>query len=174
MTLSLILPAASSLPVAASAAARSSAAIHVPYPSPDVVLEPGTSNLVVVVGEGGAENVAPMPVATSTSSSLSSQQLPPTNASSTSYEGGLWTKITEASLHEASVVELLEYQRKAKNEKKRLRKILKEFEDQFQDNAGRKVMKEDRGPMETDYANYKQVKQCLRLLDALLSKHESL
>ena len=162
------LPAASSLPVTSSAAVRSSAAIHVPYASPDVVVEPGSFNSVVVVGDGGEENVAPTPATALTSS----QQFPPPNAPSS--EGGLWTKITEASLHEASVVELLEYQRKAKNEKKRLRKILKEFEDQFQDNAGRKVMKEDRGPMETDYANYKQVKQCLRLLDALLSKHESL
>ena len=144
---------ASSLPGTSTTTSRSANVIHVPYETSC---------------ETGEENGAPTPAL----SSSSTQQPAPASSSSSSSQG-LWTKITEASLHEASVVELLEYQRKAKNEKKRLRKILKEFEDQFQENAGRKVMKEDRGPMETDYANYKQVKQCLRLLDALLSKHES-
>ena len=151
------MPAASSLPGALSTAGRSTtSASHAPC-----------APLDALDSDEADENVVPTPAV------AASATQPSSSSSSSSSSQGLWAKITEASLHEASVVELLEYQRKAKTEKKRLRKILKEFEDAFQDNAGRKVMKEDRGPMETDYANYKQVKQCLRLLDALLSKHES-
>ncbi|XP_070545204.1 protein FAM13A-like isoform X4 [Ptychodera flava] len=78
----------------------------------------------------------------------------------------------DATLHEASITELLEKQIQAKNDKKRLRKVLREFEDSFFKRNGRKVQKEDRLPMESEYTEYKQVKARLRLLEALISKHE--
>ncbi|XP_077999668.1 protein FAM13A-like isoform X3 [Glandiceps talaboti] len=78
----------------------------------------------------------------------------------------------DATLHEASITELLEKQIQAKNDKKRLRKVLREFEDAFFKRTARKVQKEDRVPMESEYAEYKQVKARLRLLEALISKHD--
>ena len=44
---------------------------------------------------------------------------------------------------------------KANNIKKKLRKILRDFEDEFQRDNGRKVQREDRGHMEGKYHEYK-------------------
>jgi len=41
------------------------------------------------------------------------------------------------------------------NEKKKLRKTLRDFEDEFQRENGRKVQREDRGPMAKEYNEYK-------------------
>ena len=40
-------------------------------------------------------------------------------------------------------------------DKKRLRKVLREFEDHFLQQTGRKVQKEDRAPMDAEYLEYK-------------------
>lgn len=86
-------------------------------------------------------------------------------------EGDLGWNNDESPLHELSKKELLEEQQKARLEKKRLRRVLREFEDDFQKQTGRKVQKEDRAPMDAEYFEYKQVKARLKLLEALLSKH---
>lgn len=44
---------------------------------------------------------------------------------------------------------------KANNTKKKLRKLLRDFEDEFQRENGRKVQREDRGPMDNKYQEYK-------------------
>ncbi|XP_013391568.1 protein FAM13B isoform X1 [Lingula anatina] len=85
---------------------------------------------------------------------------------------GVKGKVKESNLHELSMEELLAEQSKTRTEKKRLRKFLREFEDDFLKENGRKVQKEDRLPMSTEYNDYKQIKARLKLLDALISKHD--
>ncbi|KAM8852502.1 protein FAM13A-like [Synchiropus picturatus] len=80
--------------------------------------------------------------------------------------------ITMATLHEASRAELLDHLRTARSEKRRLHRTLREFEAQFYSETGRVCQKEDRGPMAEEYCQYKNLKAKLRLLEALLSKHQ--
>uniref|UniRef100_A0ABM5FLC5 Protein FAM13B isoform X5 n=1 Tax=Pogona vitticeps TaxID=103695 RepID=A0ABM5FLC5_9SAUR len=78
-----------------------------------------------------------------------------------------------SSTRAASMPELLEQLWKARAEKKKLRKTLREFEDQFYQQNGRNVQKEDRAPMLDEYREYKKVKAKLRLLEVLISKQDS-
>lgn len=57
-----------------------------------------------------------------------------------------------------------------REEKKQLRRSLKEFEYKFEETNGRKMLKSDRKAMEDTYSMYKQKKAKLRLLDALIKK----
>ncbi|XP_059803386.1 protein FAM13C isoform X3 [Hypanus sabinus] len=75
-----------------------------------------------------------------------------------------------SNLHEASMPELLEHLRETRAEKKKLRKTLREFEDQFYKQTGRNVQKEDRIPMAEEYSEYKHMKAKLRLLEVLITK----
>nr|XP_045621136.1 protein FAM13A-like isoform X4 [Procambarus clarkii] len=77
-------------------------------------------------------------------------------------------------LHALPLSELRERKKEAREEKKKLRRSLREYEEKFERELGRKVQKEDRGPMEQTYLDYKHAKAKLRLLEALLSKHEPL
>lgn len=77
------------------------------------------------------------------------------------------------NLADASLSELIKTQNQALADKKKVRRILKEFEDNFFKEKGRKVQKEDRGPMEEEYNEYKRVKKELKLLEALMEKHQS-
>ncbi|CAH0393550.1 unnamed protein product [Bemisia tabaci] len=72
--------------------------------------------------------------------------------------------------HSLSFPELVEQQKTVKEDKKRLRRCLKEFEEEFLATTGRKLQKEDRLPMEQIYNQYKNTKAKLRLLDALVAK----
>jgi len=56
---------------------------------------------------------------------------------------------------EQSVPELKSELDKANNTKKKLRKLLRDFEDEFQKENNRKVQRDDRGPMESKYQEYK-------------------
>ncbi|KAJ6618540.1 hypothetical protein lerEdw1_014935 [Lerista edwardsae] len=78
-----------------------------------------------------------------------------------------------SSTRAASMPELLEQLWKARAEKKKLRKTLREFEDGFYQQNGRNVQKEDRAPMLDEYREYKKVKAKLRLLEVLISKQDS-
>ncbi|XP_055018418.1 protein FAM13A-like [Boleophthalmus pectinirostris] len=80
--------------------------------------------------------------------------------------------ITMATLHEASRSELLDHLKMARSEKRRLHFVLREFEEHFYSQTGRVCQKEDRGPMAEEYCQYKNLKAKLRLLEALLSKHQ--
>ncbi|XP_048464843.1 protein FAM13C isoform X2 [Rhincodon typus] len=75
-----------------------------------------------------------------------------------------------ANLHEASMSELLEHLHETRAEKKKLRKALREFEEQFLKQTGRNVQKEDRIPMAEEYIQYKHTKAKLRLLEVLIAK----
>ncbi|XP_012262118.2 protein FAM13B [Athalia rosae] len=75
------------------------------------------------------------------------------------------------SLHALPQEELEAQQRATREEKKRLRRALKELEAQFEARAGRRMQREDRGPpVTTVYESYKQAKAKLRLIDALIAK----
>ncbi|XP_034544588.1 protein FAM13A isoform X2 [Notolabrus celidotus] len=78
-----------------------------------------------------------------------------------------------SNLHAATTQELVEQLQETREEKKRLRKNLKEFEDQFFRQNGRNVQKEDRSPLAVEYSEYKHVKAKLRLLEVLISKRDS-
>ncbi|XP_048581616.1 protein FAM13B isoform X3 [Nematostella vectensis] len=79
----------------------------------------------------------------------------------------------DTQLHRLSQDELEKQVECAKREKKRLRKKLKKFEDDFFERTGRRIQRDDRGEMEKDYHDYKQLKARLRLLDALLTKRQA-
>jgi len=72
--------------------------------------------------------------------------------------------------HSMSREELVDIQRRVREEKKQLRRTVKEFEDTFKTRTGRKLQKEDREPFEKTYQLYKTTKSKLKLIDALLSK----
>ncbi|XP_074147499.1 protein FAM13B isoform X1 [Sminthopsis crassicaudata] len=78
-----------------------------------------------------------------------------------------------SSTRAASMPELLEQLWKARAEKKKLRKILREFEEAFYQQNGRNAQKEDRTPMFEEYREYKKIKAKLRLLEVLISKQDS-
>ncbi|XP_038628563.1 protein FAM13B isoform X5 [Tachyglossus aculeatus] len=78
-----------------------------------------------------------------------------------------------SSARATSVPELLEQLWKAKAEKKKLRKMLREFEEAFYQQNGRTAQKEDRAPMQEEYREYKKIKAKLRLLEVLISKQDS-
>lgn len=73
-------------------------------------------------------------------------------------------------LHSMSVEELWDHFNSVREEKKQMRRSIKEFEHSFEDKNGRKMFKSDRKSMEETYAIYKQKKAKLRLLDALVKK----
>ncbi|XP_067241237.1 protein FAM13B isoform X3 [Chanodichthys erythropterus] len=78
-----------------------------------------------------------------------------------------------SSSNASSMPELLEQLWKARAEKKKLRRTIKEFEDEFYQQNGRNVQKEDRTPMMDEYKEYKRIKAKLRLLEVLISKQDS-
>ncbi|XP_028302594.1 protein FAM13A isoform X2 [Gouania willdenowi] len=83
------------------------------------------------------------------------------------------TDMRLSNLHSASMQELVVQLQEAREEKKRIRKNLKEFEEQFLRLNGRNVQKEDRTPLAEEYSEYKHLKAKLRLLEVLISKRDS-
>uniref|UniRef100_A0A9J7Z9Y7 Family with sequence similarity 13 member C n=1 Tax=Cyprinus carpio carpio TaxID=630221 RepID=A0A9J7Z9Y7_CYPCA len=75
--------------------------------------------------------------------------------------------ITMSNLHEASRSELLECLHETRAEKKRRRKAIREFEEQFLRQMGRTAQKDDRIPMAEEYQEYKSLKAKLRLLETI-------
>ncbi|KAJ8281441.1 hypothetical protein GJAV_G00067730 [Gymnothorax javanicus] len=78
-----------------------------------------------------------------------------------------------SNLHSASMPELVEQLQEAREEKKRLRKNLREFEEQFFRENGRSVQREDRSPLAQEYNEYKHIKAKLRLLEVLITKRDA-
>ncbi|KAF5296811.1 hypothetical protein FQA39_LY12329 [Lamprigera yunnana] len=77
------------------------------------------------------------------------------------------------SFHTLSLNELLLQQQEITEEKKKIRRSLKEFENDLQTKTGRKVQKDEKIFMSTVYNSYKKTKAKLRLLDALIAKQKS-
>ncbi|KAL1023770.1 hypothetical protein UPYG_G00045890 [Umbra pygmaea] len=82
------------------------------------------------------------------------------------------TDMRLSNLHFATMPELVEQLQEAREEKKRIRKNLREFEEQFLRQNGRNVQKEDRSPLAVEYNEYKHIKAKLRLLEVLISKRD--
>ncbi|XP_039293377.1 protein FAM13A [Nilaparvata lugens] len=74
------------------------------------------------------------------------------------------------NLHALPRNELLDQHKTTREEKKRLRRQLHEFEDELESKMGRKLQREDRQPMDALYTQYKHVKAKLRLIEALITK----
>ncbi|KAM5236683.1 protein FAM13C isoform 2-T2 [Ctenodactylus gundi] len=81
--------------------------------------------------------------------------------------------VSMSNLHEATMPVLLDHLRETRADKKRLRKALREFEEQFFKQTGRSPQKEDRIPMADEYYEYKHIKAKLRLLEVLISKQDT-
>ncbi|XP_006625036.1 protein FAM13A, partial [Apis dorsata] len=97
-------------------------------------------------------------------------QLPTDSDSQHSSSEG--SRSNNESLHALPQEELLVQQKLTREEKKRLRRALKELEAQFEARTGRRMQREDRGPQVTIvYESYKQAKAKLRLIDALIAKN---
>lgn len=112
------------------------------------------------------------PAFLATASSITSIESPsetPTNLSSTD-STDTSSSINE-NVHELSIEELSRNLSVVRDEKRRLGRTIKEFEEIFEEQNGRKMLKSDRGVIEDTYALYKQKKAKLRLLDALIKKH---
>lgn len=102
-----------------------------------------------------------------TDTSVASTAAPSTDESETTS-----SSITE-NIHSMTVEELWEHYDAAREEKKELRRAIKEFEQKFEESTGRKMLKSDRKMIEETYAQYKQKKAKLRLIDALFKKQMS-
>lgn len=102
----------------------------------------------------------------------SNVQSPSDSSTSTSIDANvLPTNFQENfKLHSMSVKELYAHFDGTREEKKQLRRTIKEFEHNFEEVNGRKMLKSDRSSIEDTYALYKQKKAKLRLLDALVKK----
>uniref|UniRef100_A0A8C4IC08 Rho-GAP domain-containing protein n=1 Tax=Dicentrarchus labrax TaxID=13489 RepID=A0A8C4IC08_DICLA len=87
--------------------------------------------------------------------------------------GRLALDLRLSSSNASSMPELLEQLWKARAEKKKLRKTIRAFEEDFYQHNGRNVQKEDRVPMLEEYREYKRIKAKLRLLEVLISKQDS-
>lgn len=84
------------------------------------------------------------------------------------------TDTTSSSVHEnvhqLSVDELWRHLEIAREQKLELRRTIKDFEEVFEQQNGRRMLKSDRAMIEQTYILYKQKKAKLRLLDALVKK----
>ncbi|XP_047208777.1 protein FAM13B isoform X3 [Girardinichthys multiradiatus] len=89
--------------------------------------------------------------------------------------GRLALDLRLSSSNASSMPELLEQLWKTRTEKKKLRKTIREFEEDFYQHNGRNVQKEDRVLMLMleKYREYKRIKAKLRLLEVLISKQDS-
>lgn len=76
-----------------------------------------------------------------------------------------------ASLQSMSSQDLLKEQSKTLAEKRKLHQVLRTFEDNFINEHGRAVQKEDRVHMKSQYREYKYIKSKIRLIEHLLAKH---
>lgn len=93
------------------------------------------------------------------------------NLPSNSTDSDTDTSIGE-NLHSMSREELLNQLKVVTEEKKELRRTIKEYESSIQLRTGKMVQKEDKMPMENVYLFYKKTKAKLRLLEALVGKHD--
>ncbi|XP_073813704.1 uncharacterized protein isoform X2 [Musca autumnalis] len=72
-----------------------------------------------------------------------------------------------------SIEKLWEQLEKTREEKKHLKRVIREYETVFEEENGRKMLKSDRKTIEETYAQYKEKKAKTRLLQALIKKQIS-
>lgn len=105
------------------------------------------------------------------SPSRSVDESPPSSINSTDSNSTSTSSVNE-NFHNLPLVELKLQLTATQEEKKELRRSIKEYEHNFEMKTGKKMQKEDRANMETTYSLYKQVKAKLRLLEALVNKQK--
>ncbi|CAG7724270.1 unnamed protein product [Allacma fusca] len=91
------------------------------------------------------------------------------------YDDGSVINIRNEGFTEMNLPELESRQRLARDEKRRLRTILRKFESDFQNVTGRPPQKDEKyssAEMETTYQKYKRCRATVRLLDVLISKRK--
>ncbi|XP_034399688.1 protein FAM13B isoform X3 [Cyclopterus lumpus] len=126
-----------------------------------------------------SEVIMAVDLVTSSEGSMRSQNQPdrqsdcPMRAKMEEGSGKLALDLRLSSSNASSMPELLEQLWKARAEKKKMRKTIREFEEDFYQHNGRNVQKEDRVPMLEEYREYKRIKAKLRLLEVLISKQDS-
>ncbi|XP_055618963.1 protein FAM13A isoform X2 [Toxorhynchites rutilus septentrionalis] len=113
------------------------------------------------------------PSATSMVQSPTDTSVASTAAQSTDESETTSSSITE-NIHSMTIEQLWEHYDAAREEKKELRRTIKDFEQKFEETTGRKMLKSDRKTIEETYALYKQKKAKLRLIDALFKKQMSI
>lgn len=115
-------------------------------------------------------------------SAHSAIQSPSDSSTSTSFDAGqaiIDQKNSSTSfqenfqLHSMSITQLHRHFDAVREEKKQLRRTIKEFEHNFEEVNGRKMLKTDRMLIDDTYTLYKEKKAKLRLLDALVKKQMS-
>ncbi|KMY94658.1 protein FAM13A isoform X1 [Drosophila simulans] len=93
---------------------------------------------------------------------------PATGNSATSQEN----QAASENIAALSVDQLWEQLDRARDEKSLLKSTIREYESLFEEQNGRKMLKQDRRSLETEtYAQYKEKKAKVRLLQALIKKH---
>lgn len=110
---------------------------------------------------------------TSSSNDTESEQteyVPPSGPTPTNNTDSETDTSLSEKLHSMSKMELLEQLRLTTEEKKVLKRKIKEFELNLQAKSGKMLSKEDKVPMEHVYAAYRATKSRLKLLEALVSK----
>lgn len=86
------------------------------------------------------------------------------------------TASVNENLHALTYDELLDHLKIAREEKKQIRRTLKEYEHDFEQRVGRKLQKDDRinstttPSIEYTYFMYKQVKGKIKLIEVLMEK----
>ncbi len=106
-------------------------------------------------------------------------QSPSDSSTSTSFDAGQVLNNSETNfqenfqLHSMTVSQLHSHYDAVREEKKQLRRTIKEFEHNFEEVNGRKMLKSDRTTIDDTYSMYKEKKAKLRLLDALVKKQMS-
>lgn len=81
-------------------------------------------------------------------------------------------KLVDKGLHDLSFEKLLEEQSMTIKEKKQLKEEIKQFENKFHFDMGRKMKREDREPAIHIFESYKKVKSKLKLINILLEKQK--
>ncbi|XP_058054170.1 uncharacterized protein LOC131205890 isoform X2 [Anopheles bellator] len=127
-------------------------------PSTDISPPSATSTLQSPTDTGGSS--APTSGVGGTQSADDSEASTTTTTTSSATE----------NIHSMTADELWQHYDTTRDEKKELRRTIKEFEQQFEETTGRKMLKSDRKSIEDTYALYKQKKAKLRLIDALFKK----
>merc|ERR1711962_1095146 len=79
----------------------------------------------------------------------------------------------EVEWHTMNESELIAALKEMKEQKRRLRKVIQEFESRLCLTTGRKISKEDKEPFRPVYKSYKKTKSRIKLVDALLLKYNS-
>lgn len=116
---------------------------------------------------------------TTNSPTTDSQQQPPTTTASSDESTTTTTTVNTPQPPQQENVSFLTIEQlwdnldKTREEKKLLKRIIREYETVFEEQNGRKMLKSDRKTIEETYAQYKEKKAKTRLLQALIKKQIS-